>query len=186
MRFLVLVCWQLKLAITGIFLGLLFVAQCNAFGILFTSPEQRAQLDGQREHGTIFRSVVKSSKGLAHSPESDRVVFNGYVKRRAGHGTAWVNNKVVKKDEENRGISVNLMRVKNVAVSVKPGPSMAAVNLKPGQSISVRTGLISEGYINLRAMPTSPTNKGDTDKTVIMSDENGATPIESDGTVFIK
>ncbi len=142
----------------GGLLAVLFASECAAFGILFTSPEQRQKLDAQREKGTLFEPSGHETAAPIYRTESDRLFFNGYVLRKSGPGTAWVNNQMLDENNDlvngsnfyrgatNSDVSVNLKSVTKTAVPIKPAPEMPAVKLQPGQSLLLQTGQVLENY----------------------------------------
>jgi hypothetical protein len=126
----------------------------NAFGSLFTSPQQRNALDQQRTNGGNFSEIQPSQPKQRLSPTTaqpaKQVFFNGYVIRKSGPGTAWANHQVVtgNKDKSARqdGISAGLNNIKGTSVPVKPSARSRSVRLQPGQILNQETGEITESY----------------------------------------
>lgn len=126
--------------------------ESHAFGILFTSQQQRDSLDQQRNGGG-FSEIQPSQPQQELSPTvapTQQVFFNGYVIRKSGPGTAWANHQVVidskDKNTQQNGITARLNNIKGTSVPVKPSATSRSIRLQPGQRLNQDTGEITESY----------------------------------------
>lgn len=138
------------------FLGAIFIFALTldacAFGTLFTSPQQRDNLDQQRAHGYAFKSSPDAARqfSVSASPTKNlkQVFFNGYVIRKSGPSTTWTNQKVLPEgDHSQQGISLqpgNGSGKKGTALSVQS--LSTPVQLLPGQTLNLENGQIIESY----------------------------------------
>lgn len=144
------------------FLGAIFIFALTldacAFGTLFTSPQQRDNLDQQRSQEYEFKSPPATTKqSSAHSlpvKKVRQVFFNGYVKRKSGPSTTWANQEVLtESNHSQQGVSV-IPGMNNVrALSVQS--SSTPVQLLPGQTLNLENGQIIESYYRHRPPKTS-------------------------------
>lgn len=120
-----------------------------AFGILFTTPQQRDALDQRRASGEEF-SEMRQELSPTVTPPAKQMFFNGYVIRKSGPGTAWANHQVVTdnkdKNTPHNGITAKLNNIKGTSVPVKPSAISRSVRLQPGQLLNQVTGEITESY----------------------------------------
>ena len=94
-------------------------------GRLFTTPEERLQLDIQR--GTAAAPALPVS-----APPAAPVMVDGFVRRSGGKSTVWLNQSADSAPRvKGQGVSLNL-------------PSGRWRLVKPGQSIDMNTGAISD------------------------------------------
>ncbi|MDH5766770.1 MAG: hypothetical protein OEZ38_12210 [Gammaproteobacteria bacterium] len=103
---------------------------------LFTSPQQRQEIDSNRTAGT------KAEGQTIVGPSS--VQINGIVKRSDGKNVVWVNGKSTIDGESIDGIKVysgNINSKNKIPVMVDG----KRVYLKPGESWSAETGVSSVG-----------------------------------------
>lgn len=129
--------------------------ESNAFGTLFTSPQQRETLDQQRSYGTVFSTAPKpkSRPTSTSEPIQKKIFFNGYVIRNSGPNTAWANDK--KLSNNNSQISAKLNRIKGTSVPIKPSAASNFTRLQPGQSLNLETGKIAESYSQKQPIPSA-------------------------------
>jgi len=128
----------------------------DALGRLFTSPEERANLDYLRQ--TTKAEVLKESTE-ANANEAAPVVpvmpssitMQGYVKRSDGKkGTVWVNNQPLQEDSTSGEVQVGKLGRDGNQVQLKLPSTGKNFNLKAGQAYSTDTGTINELSSNAR------------------------------------
>ena len=102
-------------------------AQTAQIGRLFTTPEERRQLDVAR--GTI--AAPPAPPAAPAPPPPQPVTVNGVVRRSGGAATVWLN-------QEAQSANVNGSRV---TVTL---PSGNKVRIKPGQTVDMNTGAVTE------------------------------------------
>ena len=128
---------------------------------MFTSPQQREILNQQRAQGKMFSTEPKKISQTKKLPNAvtvteQRVFFNGYVIRKSGQNTAWANHQMLPNngDTPSNGISAKLDHIKGTSVPVKPSTASRSIRIQPGQSISLKTGEITERYQQHKILPT--------------------------------
>lgn len=126
----------------------------SGFGTVFTTPEQRAKLDKQRQKGVINRPTLDTT---AIPPRrQSRVSFDGYVIRKGGPDTAWVDKKMTYEGADNAA-RVNLQHNGATAATVRPSPGSRTVRMRPGQNVHIETGVVEESYAQRPVKPAHPT-----------------------------
>ncbi|MBS0336996.1 MAG: hypothetical protein JSS40_09350 [Proteobacteria bacterium] len=106
-------------------------------GRLFFTPEQRSALDARRK----ARIPDKPSAVVVESPVT-RV--DGFVSRRGGKSTTWVNGEAVPEGTQPEGLRVRPKRNDTGRVIVNIGESETPVDLKIGQSFDRGTGEVRD------------------------------------------
>ena len=122
--------------------------QAQSLGRLFSSPEERFQLDeirpGVRVRQSVGRGDDGSGRGFRRSIEL-QLTINGLVVRSSGTNSTWVNGSRVSRGESTReGIKVRDEAGGEVRITLPSG--IDTVNLKPGQKIDVASGVILDAY----------------------------------------
>ena len=84
-----------------------------------------------------------------------RVSFDGYVIRKGGPDTAWVDKKMTYEGADNAA-SVNLQHNGATAATVRPSPGSRIVRMRPGQNVHIETGVIEESYAQRPVKPAHP------------------------------
>ncbi|MBB3121224.1 hypothetical protein [Pseudoduganella violacea] len=130
---------------------LLAQATTPNIGRLFTSPEERVQLDAQRSStplgaaagmpgissGLVAPAPAPAPMAASEAPPlppAEPVQLNGVIRRSGGKSVVWVNNVPLESPAA---------RVKGGALSV-PLPTGGSVKLKPGQSFNPADGSVHE------------------------------------------
>ena len=133
----------------------------SRIGRLFSTVEQRIELDRVRDRPAVERVAEPAASGIEPAPEphptldpeSERdapvppVTVNGVVLRSDGHHLAWVDGVEV-------GAGAQAPRRAGVEVDRAPGGRIrlrwpqrgVQVDLKPGQTIDVVRGSVFEAY----------------------------------------
>ena len=132
-------------------------AGAQSVGRLFTSAEQRANLDELRDQAHFERperepeQAPPPTEGQAAAAEPagpviERLTINGVVRAARGPGAVWVNGDLIERGGVTReGLRVDVAgRRPQVKVQLPSGTDSVA--LKPGQRIEVGTGAVSEAY----------------------------------------
>jgi hypothetical protein len=112
-------------------------AVSQELGRLFFTPEQRSALDARRK----ARIPDKPAAVVVESPVT-RV--DGFVSRRSGKSTIWVNGEAVSEGTQPEGLRVQPQRSDSSRVTVNIGETDNQVNLKIGQSFDRETGEVKD------------------------------------------
>ena len=141
------------------------VLAVESLGRLFTTPEERANLDYLRQ--TTKAEVLKESTEASTDaivpvapaiPSS--VSMQGYVKRSDGKkGTVWVNNHPMQEDTANGDIEVGKLGRDGNQVQLKLPANGKNFNLKAGQSYSSESDSVTESS---RATTVKPVKESGT------------------------
>lgn len=135
---------------------LLSTYESIAFGTLFTSPDERNRLN-------LYRNDDKV-RSYATSPEiTDKIHLNGFVVRKEGKRTVWINNRSSEQRINNRQISIHSVDKEKVRVTLD-GWSRP-VNLRPGQAIDLSKGQIQEGFSVKKELSSSASNNSENSET---------------------
>lgn len=127
-------------------------AGAQTLGRLFTTPEQRAELDEIRNDPDYGKEeaprVSVAPKQGATGPAVDTVTINGIVLRSSGQNYSWINGDSIRGGDATReGIRVETRQLSSGGTVRLVLPSgLDTVQLKPGQKIDVLTGSILEPY----------------------------------------
>ncbi|UTY59886.1 hypothetical protein [Massilia sp. erpn] len=126
---------------------LLAQATAPTIGRLFTTLEERVQLDAQRSSapagasgmpgmsaGFVPPAPMTASEAPPPPAPAEPVQLNGVIRRSGGKSVVWVNNV----PQESPAV-----RAKGGALSV-PLPTGGSVKLKPGQSFNPADGSVHE------------------------------------------
>ncbi|NVD97498.1 hypothetical protein [Massilia sp. BJB1822] len=126
---------------------LLAQAMAPAVGRLFTTQEERLQLDAQRGNASAGTSGMPGMPAgqappapppapvaASETPPPEPVQLNGEIRRNGGKSVVWVNNVPLES---------SAARAKGGALSV-PLPTGGSVKLKPGQSFNPADGSVHE------------------------------------------
>ncbi len=110
-------------------------ALADPWGLLFTSPGQRARLDsGQAQPAP---SASSSSGGSSRERAALPVKLTGTLTSNRGKRVAWINGKPASRDVRVLGAG---------QVQLYTPSSESPLLIKSGQQINPRTGEIIEGY----------------------------------------
>lgn len=128
------------------------VADAQQLGRLFTTPEERAELDEIRNDPDFGKEeapevVVVPEQGPG-GPLVEHVTINGIVLRSSGNNYSWINGDNIRSGDATReGIRVETRQLSGGGTIRLVLPSgQDTVQLKPGQKIDVLTGSILEPY----------------------------------------
>ena len=120
-------------------------AYADSSGRLFTTSEQRAELDKMRRHSHHKRVGKSWAENAAVAKKS--LAINGVVVRSDGKNTAWVNGKSnLKTNKPEVGVEIYSQNIKSDSVTITLSNLNKWVTLKPGQIVDPVTGKISDSY----------------------------------------
>ena len=123
-----MIAWRVALALVLAAAGGAARAQAQEFGRLFFTPEQRSTLDARRK-------ARLPDKPASVTVESPTAKIDGYVMRRGGKSTVWLNGEAVPEGSQ----SESGVRVRPGGdpsrVSVTVGEDERQVNMKIGESL---------------------------------------------------
>ncbi len=123
----------------------------ESVGRLFSTPEQRSQLDALRESKrnqptaeveTIVRPTVIERKPVVLP---GAISMQGYVKRTDGKkGTVWVNGKAVQEHSRNKDVQVGGLPRSGKRVPIRIPANGKQLRLKAGQIYDPQTNTIKQ------------------------------------------
>jgi len=138
----------------------------EGLGRLFTTPEERANLDYLRQ--TTKAEVLKESTEASTEaiqpiapviPSS--VSMQGYVKRSDGKkGTVWVNNHPMQEDTANGDVEVGKLGRDGNQVQLKLPSTGKGFNLKAGQVYVPGSDSVKEEGARKKSLPDQAETKG--------------------------
>ena len=130
-----------RLSLLLLFVGLSESCMAQELGRLFFTPEQRQALDARRR----ARVPDRPSAPVVVSPTTR---MDGYVQRRGGKSTVFVNGEPIPETDP------SAPRIGTGRVTVNVGESGARAGLKPGEVLDRGTGevrdVVGEGEIRIR------------------------------------
>jgi hypothetical protein len=130
-------------------------------GRLFFTPSQRASLDVARtQRARSALSTDKTDEATA-APLPQTLTYDGAVRRSDGKATIFLNGRPVSEKDSAAG-TVIVGRIRpDGGVSLQLPQSGRSVDLKPGQSVELLSGVIEESYSRKPVQPESkPETKG--------------------------
>lgn len=115
-------------------------------GVLFTTPAQRAALDSGQP------APVESGSGGKHGQDTQgpsRITLNGTLVSSVGRKQVWLNDEPELGPGRATGMGLTLLPRNRVQINRSASP--APLILKPGQSVDLVNGQITESYSNAPA-----------------------------------
>lgn len=119
------------------------LAQAQTIGRLFTTPQERYQLDVAR--GLIVVPAAPAPVRVAPAPAPpppEPVTVNGFVRRSSGGSTVWLNQDA--QDARLNNFS-GPRQAPRVTVTL---PSGRKVLIKPGQTVDMNAGTVTDAVID--------------------------------------
>ena len=126
-----------------------------SIGRLFSTPEQRAELDrirrdaaaaGEETPDTLEPPLV-TRHGSEIAPRVRTVTIDGIVLRSDGHGVAWVNGvEVAAGTTTPGGVRVGAVHARDRHVRIRLPGSQMGTELEAGQTIDIVSGRVSDAY----------------------------------------
>ena len=126
------------------------VADAQSLGRLFTTPEERANLDEIRhdpDFGKIEQIEVVRVVDEPDGPVVPHVTINGVVFRSSGINASWINGLSVSSDTTREGIRIETRQLQGggtVKLALPGG--LETIQIKPGQKIDLLNGGVFEPY----------------------------------------
>lgn len=120
---------MIRIAILGV---LFFCGECHALGRLFTTEEQRQQLE--------FPDKDIQNPLPAFADKTDTVLLNGFIKNRQGHKVVWINGDMHDKS------TIGIKPVELSAGRVLVDAMGRRIWLKPGQMLDLHQHQITDVY----------------------------------------
>jgi len=124
----------------------------DPYGLLFTTPDQRARLDNRFTGGNDI-SAPQSGETGAETQVVRPLKLNGTLVSSVGKKEVWINGERQLAPGENQNGRVRLLNVDRVRI--KSAASSRAHDLKPGQVLDPATGNVTEAY-QQAVKPPSP------------------------------
>jgi hypothetical protein len=115
----------------------------DPYGLLFTTPAQRAQLDNRFNTGTGHNAG--SATGVSEAAQAPRsLTLNGTLISNTGRQEVWINGHRQLTAASGTAPAVRVLGPD--VVQVRPTPSAKSRPMKPGQVMDTTTGAIREAY----------------------------------------
>ncbi len=130
-------------------LGLLLLLPSGAalsadvYGNLFTTPEQRAWLDANR-NGPRQGAAPVPGDAVAQSVQPEPIKLNGTLISNGGAREVWINGQAQLKGSAAAGGRVRVLG--RDRVQVRRSPAEQPHLMKPGQVLDPASGRVSESY----------------------------------------
>ena len=146
------VLWSLLVLVSSSGLSLELHAQ--TLGRLFTTTQQRAQIDNfKNKHNKDdkIETIIFTAPAIPIKPKltPKPLMYNGIVKRSDGSTTVWVNGESVDSASNKKYQRKNKLHHKitnDNSVIIKPVGSKTTVKLKPGQVWRPQTRKVTDRY----------------------------------------
>ena len=143
---------RIRLALSLIFLSTPWsLSHADAWGQLFTTPAQRAQLDGGQ---TAVAKAENSPDGAAQAVSVGSIQLTGTLTSSRGTHAVWLNGKPADRD-------VRILADGRVELHISSATDHRL--MKSGQLLNPQTGEIVEGYAAPQTTPADHTTATDTD-----------------------
>lgn len=139
-------------------------ADAQRLGRLFTSTDERAQLDELRYQAQFATPEPEPEPAAAATGEPEQaaptvssLTVNGIVRGSSGRGTVWVNGREIERGGMTReGIQINTTGAGGRSVRARLPSGVDTIDLKPGQKIDVIHGVVLEPYERSEKTPEGP------------------------------
>lgn len=109
-------------------------AQVRHLGRLFSTPQQRAQLDAQRDGNAVENQASADGAAMPAATPPAPLQLNGVVQRKGGRATVWLNDVPLAEPGS------QVLPDRSVLLHL---PSGKRITLKAGQSYDEATGAIT-------------------------------------------
>lgn len=123
-------------------------APAEGIGRLFSTADERSQLDEQRKKQKITHKEVLLEKNGQRTEEAtflESYFLNGIVKRSNGRVSIWVNGVLVEDQASNGSFRVHRRQGAKNRVTLDVDGKKRRVRLKPGQAWDPVTGKVVDG-----------------------------------------
>lgn len=142
--------WVLSLGIFMACIGVVPDADAQSFGRIFSTAQERASLDSQRD--AMLRDMTEAERLAAlRAPVLETVVevqpsmiqMGGIVRRSDGTHTVWLNGVPVSERELPANVQLDMLSGLGVLLVSTPTETYS---LRPGQTLNATTGELRESY----------------------------------------
>ncbi len=142
------------------FLAINVATAAQLSGRLFTTPNERANLDYLRQTSKVpsLQENIENEENVTVAPTlPSSVSLQGYVKRGDGKkGTVWLNNQPVQENTDAGEVHVGKLPKAGSQVQITIPASGRNVNLKAGQVYTPETDSISEDKARMTEQLQTP------------------------------
>jgi len=123
-------------------------AGTEPIGRLFSTPAERTNLDKLRQLGEKSGAANREKPdgdAAPPEPEHEQITVDGFVRRKGGKSTTWINGRTQSGSVISQGITVLQRRAKapRIALSLRSGKR---IYLKPGQTFDINSDKVIEVY----------------------------------------
>jgi hypothetical protein len=136
-------------------------SDAQAFGRLFTTPDQRLMLEEQRAARADGIDPARMAPRQAPEPvvvpprEVPSITVNGVVLRSGGSGTAWVNGENTQTGDL-ASMYIGAKTLRDGRVRIETPADFPDVELKPGQTYQPTAGQVVDAYDAPQPAPAVP------------------------------
>lgn len=140
-----------NICICSMLLSIVQVVNAAELQRLFTTPEERLQLNQTRERPPkqVEETAVETTEKVEEVVQEkipETIVFNGLLKRSQGPTTVWINGSNQPVQE---GFFAKTEAVVGAELAIVIGKDEKEVHLKPGQTIYTTEGQIKESFVGV-------------------------------------
>ena len=136
--------WWAIFSLIALLPGQSFAQQSNIDRLFFT-PQERQRLDSLRlGKGLEFQPTETQSQ-----PGPKAITLNGTLQKRGGSLRAWLNNTALDAADFNIPANVGRQLTAEGGLPLQL-PSGLTANPKVGQQVNIRSGAVSESYLNTK------------------------------------
>ena len=135
------------ITLTGLSLAANLAPAAEPLGRFFFTPAQRAQLDtarSQKSRATLANEPTDETAAAQPLPEV--LTYRGSVRRSDGKSTVWLNNRTVQDQQPVEGLAVVGRVNANGDVTLQVPQTNRKIELKPGQSVDIGSGIVEEPF----------------------------------------
>jgi hypothetical protein len=144
--------------LTGLSLTGSLAPAAEPLGRFFFTPAQRAQLDiarSQKSRATLANEPTDETAAAQPLPEV--LTYRGSVRRSDGKSTVWLNNRTVQDQKPVEGLAVVGRVNANGDVTLQVPQTNRTIELKPGQSVDIGSGIVEEPFARQVTAPKPET-----------------------------
>jgi len=143
--------------LTGLSLMGNLAPAAEPLGRFFFTPAQRAQLDTARSQKSRATLASEQTDEASAQPLPEILTYGGSVRRSDGKSTIWLNNRAVHDQQTIEGLAVVGRVQRNGEVSLQVPQTNRTIELKPGQSVDIGSGIVEEPFARDVTAPKSET-----------------------------
>jgi hypothetical protein len=135
------------ITLTGLSLMGNLAPAAEPLGRFFFTPAQRAQLDiarSQKSRAALANEPTNETAAAQPLPEV--LTYRGSVRRSDGKSTVWLNNRTVQDQQPVEGLAVVGRVNANGDVTLQVPQTNRKIELKPGQSVDIGSGIVEEPF----------------------------------------